>query len=131
MIKDGVIVDTSVWIAFFRGIDPHASELSRLLEKDRTLITGIIVAELYQGIKNPKEEEKIGDVLENVNSLEVNNKLWRDAGRLASRLRRTGLSIPLTDIAIAALALGHGVPLYTLDSHFGQIPNLQVYQPGL
>src|SRR5215469_8270350 len=51
-----VIVDTSVWIDFFRNLrNPHTLWLARELTGSRLAITDLIFCELLQGIKNDKE----------------------------------------------------------------------------
>ena len=127
MIKDGVIVDTSVFIDFLKGSDKIAKEVTNLLETNRVISTGIIIAELMQGIKKPNEEERIEDLLTGVTLLEISNPLWIKAGRLSSSLRRRGINIPLTDTAIAILAVNYDLYIFTLDNHFAQIPNLKLY----
>jgi len=36
--------------------------------------------------------------------------------------------LPLSDIFIAAIAIGHDLSIFTLDKHFSQIPNLKLYK---
>ena len=127
MIEDGVIVDTSVFIDFFKGSDKIAKEVTKLLETNRVISTGIIIAELMQGIKKTNEEEQIKYLLTGVSILEISTPLWFKVGRLSSSLRRKGINIPLTDTAIAILALEYDLVLFTLDSHFKQIPNLKLH----
>jgi predicted nucleic acid-binding protein len=51
-----IIVDTSVWIAFFRGKDAHLTErMSMLLKSQRAVYAGIIALELINRAKGPKE----------------------------------------------------------------------------
>jgi len=128
MTKDGVIVDTSVFIGFLKGSDRIAREVTNLIESKRIVSTGIIIAELMQGIKKPNEEDRIADLLTGVSILEISTSLWIKAGRLSSSLRRKGIILPLTDIAIAILALENDLAVYTLDNHFTQIPGLKLYK---
>ncbi len=127
MIKDGVIVDTSVFIDFLKGSDKIAKEITNLIESNRIVSTGIIIAELMQGIKKPIEEERIADLLTGVSILEISTPLWIKAGKLSSSLRRKGINLPLTDTAIATLALEYDLALFTHDNHFTQIPNLKLH----
>ena len=127
MIKDGVIVDTSVFIDFLKGSDKIAKEITNLIESNRIVSTGIIIAELMQSIKKPIEEERIADLLTGVGILEISTPLWIKAGRLSSSLRRKGINLPLTDTAIAILALEYDLTLFTFDNHFTQIPNLKLH----
>jgi hypothetical protein len=128
MIKDGVIVDTSVLIDFLKGENPVSNTVTRLLEKKRIVITGIIIAELLQGIKNPKEEHIISELLTGIAILEADTAMWIQAGKLSASLRRKGVSLPLTDIAVAALAIENNLSVFTLDKHFEQIPGVRIYK---
>jgi tRNA(fMet)-specific endonuclease VapC len=127
MTRVGVIVDTSVFIDFLKGSEGRAKEVLNLLQTNRVFITGIILAELMQGIRNPEEEDHLQELLSGVNLLEINNSLWIKAGRLSSSLRRKGINPPLTNTAIAILALENDLTLFTFDKHFSQIPNLKIY----
>lgn len=128
MIKDGVIVDTSVLISFFRGEDKIADKVSSLLQNNRVVTTGIIIAELLQGMKDMKEESNISDILAETSPLEITIDLWIKAGKLALSLRKKGINLPLTDVAIAALAIEHNLSIFTLDEHFKKIPGVRVYK---
>jgi len=128
MIKDGVIVDTSVLIDFLKGSEKAAKEVTKLFQSNRAVLTGIIIAELMQGIKKAGEEERIAELLTAVNILEISTPLWIETGRLSSSLRKKGINLPLTDTAIAALAIKNNLTLYTFDKHFAQVPNLKLYK---
>ena len=127
MIKDGVIVDTSILIDFLKGSEKYAEEITSLLLKNRAITTGIIIAELLQGIKNPKEEQNISELMTAINTLEISTELWIKTGKLSSSLRKKGISLPLTDIAIATLALEFNLYVFTLDKHFEQIPGIHLF----
>ncbi|MBM4137739.1 MAG: PIN domain-containing protein [Nitrospira sp.] len=128
MTKDGVIVDTSVLISFFRGEEKIADKVSSLLQNNRVVTTGIIIAELLQGMKDMREESNISDILAETSPLEITIDLWIKAGNLALSLRRKGINLPLTDVAIAALAIEQNLSIFTLDKHFEQIPGVRVYK---
>jgi hypothetical protein len=128
MIKDGVIADTSVLIDFLKGETPVSNAVTSLLEKKRIVITGIIIAELLQGIKNPKEEHIISELLTGIAILEADTAMWIQAGKLSASLRRKGVSLPLTDVAVAALAIENNLSVFTLDKHFEQIPGVRIYK---
>ena len=127
MIKDGVIADTSVLIAFFKGKSEYVEEISRLLQENRLVVTGIIIAELLQGLKGLSEEQRISDLLTALSPIELTTDLWVKAGKMSLSLRRKGVNLPLTDIAIAILAIEYDLTLFTLDNHFKQIPNLKFH----
>lgn len=128
MTRGGVVADTSVLIAFFRGKAEYVKEIAGLLEGKRLVVTGIILAELLQGMKNLKEEQRISDLLSAISSIELTTDLWIKAGKISLSLRRSGIDLPLTDVAIAALAMEHSLSLFTLDKHFERIPGLKLYK---
>lgn len=128
MIRDGVLVDTSVLIEFFKGQGSISDAVSNLLQTNRVVITGIIIAELMQGMKNLKEELSFDDLLYGVHTFEVSTDIWIKAGRTALALRKKGITLPLTDVAIASIAIEHNLSVFTLDKHFEQIPGVRIYK---
>ena len=129
MTKDGVIVDTSVWIAFFRDRQPIAGELATLVEAGQAFLTGIVIAEILQGIKSIREGKRILEAVSGVPDLEITNQIWAKIGLMSSSLRQQGITLPLTDTALAVLSLEHNVSLFTLDKHFERIPGVKLYRP--
>ena len=128
MIKDGVVVNTSVLIEFLKGNEPISSEIEELLKTNRVIVTGIIVAELLQGVKSKKEEYKISLLSEAVELLEIPTEIWMKAGKVSSSLRRKGVNLPITDVAIASLATEYDLQIFTLDKHFRKIPGVKLYR---
>lgn len=128
MIKDGVIVDTSVLISFLKGDKKITEKVTKLLEDNRVVITGIIIAELLQGMKYIKEEQDLSEILAEISPLEITTDLWIKTGKLALSLRRKGINLPLTDVAIAILAMEYNLSIFTLDKHFEKIQGVRVYK---
>jgi hypothetical protein len=128
MTEGGVIVDTSVFIEFLKGNESYSVAIISLLEKNLVFSTGIIIAELLQGLKNLKEEKYLTELITAVNILEITTNLWIETGNISLSLRRKGINLPLTDIAIASLAIEHNLQIFTLDKHFEQIPGVRVYK---
>ena len=124
----GILVDTSVFIEFLKGNEQYGNEMTRLLEENRVFSTGIVIAELLQGLKNLKEEKYLVEVITAVNMLEITTDVWIEAGNLSLSLRRKGINLPLTDVGIATLAKEHNLQIFTLDKHFEQIPGVMLYK---
>jgi predicted nucleic acid-binding protein len=118
-----VLVDTSIWIDYFR--DP-AAEGNGLLEgliqgQNRAAICGIIIQEILQGIRDEKSYQLTRQRLLFLPFLEATRDVHLIAAALYRDLRKKGLTVPSTDAAIAAVAIHHGFPLFTADSHFNEI----------
>ena len=126
-MRQNVLVDTSIWIDFFRH--PHAEfgeELVRLLKHGHVSTCGIIVAEILQGAANEDELEELEENLKGISFLDMNESTYIEAGRLSYNLRKKGRTIPLTDALIANLALKNQQTLWTKDAHFHGIPGLEL-----
>ena len=116
-----VLVDTSVWIEFFRKHEPYHAIVTRLIDNEQICCTGIILAELMQGAKSVKELAVLGDFLHVFEFIPETAELWAEAGRLAFNLRRKGLTTGLADCFIAVAASHARVSLASLDGHFETI----------
>jgi predicted nucleic acid-binding protein len=87
---------------------------------------GMVLYELIQGIKSPREETLVLNAFQALPHLEMTASLWIKAGRLSSQLRKKGQTLPQSDIIIAVLALEHNCSVLTVDRHFEAIPGLTV-----
>ena len=67
------------------------------------------------------EYERLASALDALPQLDMTPEVWREAERLGFRLRRSGVSVPVTDVLIAASALEHECVLLHRDRHFALI----------
>jgi predicted nucleic acid-binding protein len=114
-----VLVDTSVWIAFFREeASSAARKLDALLEEGEACICGLIEAELLPGLHR-KDRARVRGLMTGLPCLETATDIWTDVADIQERSLAQGLgpfSIP--DLIVAAVALRHKVPLFSLEKHF-------------
>jgi len=122
-----ILPDTCAWIDFFKARPTRLAEkVEAALVQGEIASCGVVLYELIQGIKSPKEEMLVLNAFQAVPHLEMNAMLWIKAGRLSSQLRKKGQTLPLSDIVIATLALEHNCSVLTVDQHFDAIPGLTV-----
>jgi len=125
-----IIADTSVWIEFFRDREsPISVHLKNLLRSGRVALVGMVLAEILQGVRNPREARLVRRSMELLPFIEIGKNAWRQAGEISAGLRRKGLTIPLSDIIIASAALTEGHEIFTIDPHFEKIPRLTLHNP--
>jgi predicted nucleic acid-binding protein len=125
-----VLADTSVWIPFFNDPgSPQKRELDRLLDADGVALVGVVLAELIQGCRTAREAEVIASRLTALPFLETTFAVWRRAGELSFGLRRRGVTLPLSDLVVAAAAMEHRCRVYTLDPHFELVAGLPLHMP--
>lgn len=122
-----ILPDTCAWIDFFRGRPSRMAEnVEAALVQGEVVTCGVVLFELLQGIKSPREEALVLNAFQAISHLEMTSILWIKAGRLSSQLRKKGHTLPLSDIIIATLALENSCSLLTVDRHFDAIPGLSV-----
>lgn len=114
------LVDTSAWLfALRKEFNPLIKDrLNQLLKENRVLTAGMIKLELLGGTKTEKEFQRLKMRLDALEECETGTSLWERAYSLAFQLRRKGVTIPYTDILIAATALNHDLTLLHVDAHF-------------
>jgi len=126
-----VIADTSVWIPFFiRPASREKHALDALIDADELVLVGVVLAELLQGCRSREERDDLKDVLLALPYLEATKSTWGAAGELSCSLLRRGVTLPMSDVLIASLALEHNCAVYSLDGDFRKIPELARYDPG-
>ncbi len=120
-----VLVDTSIWIDFFKSGKSHEAErLSALLKKERVCIVPIIRAEILSGARTEKEYTALQSHLSALLVLDEPLNLWDSAARVRYLLARKGIQSSLMDLAIAVFAHDHGCELFTRDKEFRQISSV-------
>lgn len=122
MSAERVLIDTSVWIEYFRNHAPGLVGLVEQSAKNREIcVPRVVMAELIQGAKSEKEIAVIGKFMDAFTILDQTELTWLKAGRLSHELKRKGKNINLTDCYIAVLAMENDCALLTLDKHFTDI----------
>ena len=113
------LVDTSVWVEFLRGKKTAIKKrLEKLLDENRAAVSGIILAELLTGISSEKDQDFLEESFLGLPYLETTRDIFAMAGKMGAALRKKGITMPLSDMLIAALAKAHGLTVLTLDNHF-------------
>jgi predicted nucleic acid-binding protein len=117
-----VLIDTSVWIAYFRGTSPEVSErVDQLMSGGQVCVPRVVIAELIQASKSEREISTIEGFLDAFTIVDQTGDTWPQAGKLAYHLKRKGKTVHLTDCYIAVIAQEEGCLIYTLDEHFKDI----------
>jgi len=127
-IMSNVLVDTSVWISFFRGSEASVGDaFDTLLSENRVVLCGIVEMEIVQGL-TPKDRKNFQHSFTALHYLNTTREDFVSAGAMWNDLRRSGKTVPSTDCLIAQLAIRHKLPLFTLDSHFDAISSVKRFE---
>jgi len=124
------LIDTSAWIDFFRGKEPLATQVEKLLEENQVATCGPILTELGRGFRSEKEKQKVLGLFSGCRHLAQPIDLWEAAGEIGFALKRAGSTVKSFDLLIAAYAISHQTPLLSTDKDFKLIqkrfPQLQL-----
>jgi len=119
---DKILVDTSVWIEFFRRKESSISlRLREYLKLNQTYYTGPIAVELYQGAKTSKEVEVIRQLLQTIHYVEITRSHYHHAGQISHQAARSGKIFSVVDLILAVVAYDEQLKLFSLDTHFKEI----------
>jgi len=122
MSAEKVLVDTSVWIKYFRDKSAGLSEkVDEILSKHEVYVPKIVIAELIQGSKSEREISVIEDFVDAFNIIDQREDTWIKAGRLSYNLKKKGKTVNLTDCYIAVIAEEYDCHIFSLDEHFKDI----------
>lgn len=126
----GVVVDTSVRVDFLRGGRGRAAAaVEELVRSARAVTCGIVLAGLLAGVKDAARRDRLQDALAGLDYVEMREETWKRVGELAAGLRGRGRTLPMSDLIVAALAMEHDLPVFTVDNHFRYVPGLQLHTP--
>lgn len=116
-----ILVDSSVWIDYFRGVDtPQANRLDMLLGVEPLAIGDLILTEILQGIAADHEFERVRRLLLSLDMVMLGGA---DVAILAARhyrhLRALGITVRKTiDTLIATRCIHDGHALLYSDRDF-------------
>ncbi len=121
-----ILVDSSSWIHFLRpnGDPVVRSRVEAALTAGEACWCPQVRLELWNGAAGDREKKILRDFEDVLLELAIDDDVWAGAYELARRARSAGVSVPATDILIAACARRHGAELETADSDFERLAAL-------
>ncbi len=122
-----VLCDTNVFINFFNGNEETIDIFKKLGDK-RILIHSVTVMELYQGMSNNTELNRMKKKIKNYSILHFNTDVSTLTIEYINRFKLShNLQIP--DAIIAASAVTFNLPLFTYNlKDFQFIPDISLYK---
>lgn len=120
------VVDSSAWLEYFAD-GPLASEFRQpILETGKLVVPSIVLYEVAKRIMQQRDERTALEVVAQMGVGKVvplDVPLALEAARLGYRHK-----LPLADSVIYATAQQAGATLWTMDSHFRDLPGVRYFQ---
>ncbi len=111
-----VLVDTSIWIDYFRGGD-SSKDMDSLIDENIIVTNDIILAELIPYLKI-KKQTKVVKLLHEVNLVPL-NIYWEEIIEFQVKCLKAGANgVGIPDLIIAQNAKQNSCMIYSLDKHF-------------
>ena len=116
-----ILVDSSVWIDFFNGVEnPGSNKLDKILGLEEVAIGDLILTEVLQGFRDDKDFKLAKNVL---TSLTIFDMLGAESAIKSAnnfrKLRKKGITVGNTDDEIiATYCIENKIPLLFSDKDF-------------
>ena len=120
------LIDISAWIEQLRrgGDASVRTQVEALLGAGEAAWCPLVRLELWNGARGGDESTALMEMEHALPSLSMDGAVWDLAATLASRARKRGITVPATDLLVAACVRHHEVPLLHRDAHFELIAPL-------
>jgi tRNA(fMet)-specific endonuclease VapC len=123
------LLDTNMCIQFLNGTSDRL--VQRILDAGpgNVAISSITLAELHFGAarsgKPDANLERVESFAEELVSYPFDDECAARFGRIKAETLSAGRPTPDFDLAIAAVAMTHGLTVITADRHFAEVPGLE------
>ena len=122
-MEKSILLDTDVFVDFFRGFDKAVAFVNQY--HDRIILSSIVVAELYAGVKGDAEENALECFLSLFRVVPIDAAIGKEGG-LYRRDYAKSHGVGLADALLAATAESENAELKTLNTkHYPMFINLK------
>ena len=119
-----IVVDTSVWIAFFRSLNPRVVvQLRDLLDAERVALAAPVRVELLAGASR-RDHRTLERLLSALPVVYPKQETWRRIDVWIASARKAGEHFGFADLLIGSLAADEGATVWSLDRDFGRLARL-------
>lgn len=121
-----VLVDTSVWIEYFRTGN-NSEKLDFFIDENIIVINDLILSELVPSLR-VRNQQKVIKLLNNISKLDLLID-WRQITEFQFKCLKNGLNgIGIPDLIITQNAKQNNCAVYTFDRHFQLIKDILKFQ---
>ena len=116
-----ILVDSSVWIDYFRGVpSPECDRLDTLLLDEQVIVGDLILTEVLQGFVSDRHHDQARRLLTSLTIIDIGGAgIALQAARNFRKLRQQGITVRKTiDCLIATRCIESGHPLLFSDRDF-------------
>lgn len=121
-----ILIDTSAWIHLLRpnGSPDVRARVERALATGEARWCAMVRLELWNGAAGERDKKALKDFERVVPDLAISDEVWNGAAELARRARANAVTVPASDLLIAACARHYAATLEAADSDFDLLASL-------
>jgi hypothetical protein len=114
------LIDSSCWVDYYRpdGDSRIQAAVAEAIELDEAATCAMIRVEILSYIPRPAEYDAVSDDFSGMHDLPLTDHEFDRAVAIGRALRAKGVSVPVTDLVIAAAAMNNNAVLLHCDRHF-------------
>ncbi len=117
-----ILVDTSVWIEYFRGSDGF-DKLDFFIDENLVVTNDLILSELIPFLKIRKQRRLV-NLLNEINKLKL-SVIWEQLIDYQYTCLKNGVNgVGISDLIIVQNAKQNQCSIYSIDKHFDLIKNI-------
>ena len=117
-----IVVDTSVWVEFFKSRPSYFLPFRSLLDHQQVVAVECVFGELLQGAKSERERSIIVGYWTNLPK-RPEEGLWVEAGTLSANHGWVSKGVGLIDAFLLAFIRAYDFQLWTLDKKLAAVAN--------
>ena len=124
-----ILVDTSVWIDFFKQSDTVKTEMQALLREHKVITVEPVFSELLFGVRNNREKQLIVSYWQVLPRIEFGENTMFESAMFSSAKDYQNLGIGLIDAILIKSTIEGNHQLWTLDSRINRnLDRKYIYQ---
>jgi predicted nucleic acid-binding protein len=122
------LIDTSSWIEALRrdGRADARDRVRKLLIEGQAVWCDLVSLELWNGARGDYERGRLAALEKEIGCLATTDAVWALARTLAKKARKTGKTVPSSDLVISACGFHYQVEIEHCDQHFDTILQLHL-----
>ena len=123
-----VLVDSSIWIEYFRGSKSiDVSTFNELLDNNQLCINDLILSELLPSLLH-KKEYHVGDLLKSIYNIPIIIDWTEIIDFQTNNIKNGYNNIGIPDLIIIQNVLQNNLVLFSIDKHFTLLQKLYKYK---
>jgi len=125
-----ILLDSSALIEYYRpsGDPAVRSVVAAAIAADLAAVNGIVQVEILAFAAGEEERRLLASDFQAFHHLDLGPEQFNLACDLGFTLRRGGVTVPATDLIVAASAISSQAELYHVDGHFDRIAEISDLQ---